>query len=211
MSNFSGKAPRWVSREKAGLDPAYKGQVDHEQNLEKDLDVELELFKSWKKFEAGLYEFWQIGELPTGDEKAFSRLGRPFLVSVATVGSTQQFTDPDSQPGSSGVLGADIFTNWVEDTTVGGYVCKIPYTDEIWGGHRKGWIKGDISSISNGSAFIIPRIKTYNYVGNSLGLLGNSNNLGFEEVYDSAEVNIRTGEITLRADLVDSVYLVVIY
>lgn len=207
MGNFSGVSPKWISRENAGSNPAYPEQLNKNLKLEKDLDTELSVFDNWKKAESGLFLSDNGDEFNEGDEKAFSRIGRPCLVSIGGSDSKQNFSDSVNR---NGVEGADIFTNWVEDEN-GGYIAKIPYRDDVWGGHRKGFIKGTLADIESSSSFIIPKVKTYGYTGTlSNGTIG-SGDVGFEEVYDSAEVNIRTGEITLRSDILDPVYLVVIY
>ena len=208
MGNFSGVSPKWVSSENAGSNPAYPRQLNKDIKLEKDLEIELGVFNNWKKAESGLYLSKSGEEFTEGDLAAFGRIGRPFLASIGSSGNSQVFST-DLASGSKGVSGADIYTNWVP-AAGGGYLAKIPYKIEPWGGHRKGFIKGSLDDLENKSSFIIPKVKTYSYTGQISGDI-NSGDIGFEEVYDSAEVNIRTGEIILRSDILDPVYLVVIY
>ena len=208
MGNFSGVSPKWISRENAGSNPAYPEQLNKNLKLEKDLEVELGVFNNWKKAESGLYYSKSGEEFTEGDLAAFNRIGRPFLVSIGSSDSSQSFS-VDLASGSKGVLGADVYTNWVPSVD-GGYIARIPYKVEPWGGHRKGFVKGDLADLENKSSFIIPKVKTYSYTGQISGDI-NSGDIGFEEVYDSAEVNIRTGEVVLRSDILDPVYLVVIY
>lgn len=212
MGNLSGCPIKWVSDEQAGSNPAYPDQANGDIKLEKDIETELGVFSNWKKVESGVYQNIGEGSFSKGDGKVISRVGRPFLVSIASLGTEQNYSE-NLDTKANGIEGADIFTNWVRDGLTGGYKAVIPYKDDgnEWGGHRKGFIKGSASSTSGSNdLFIIPRVKTYLYTGSMSGNLA-AGTLGFEEVSDSAEVDIRSGNITLRSETSDYVYLVVIY
>ena len=209
MGKLTGTTPQWVSREDSGNNPLYPDQLSTGSKLIKDLDLELSVFDNWRKAEAGIFgNTNQDGELELteGDLSAFKRIGRPCLVSISNWGTGSVEFVQSLPEGKKGVTGADVFTFWDTESKA---VIKY-YSGSGWGGHRKGLVKLE-SGASAKDGFIIPKVKTYVYTGSSSGAIGAGEGINFEEVYDSAEVNIRTGDITVRTDLKDKVYLVVIY
>ena len=165
-----------------------------------DVDKEFFKLKNWKKAEG--YD----------SNVDLTKMGRPFAISI-------------SNSSSSSISGVDVSLVWSGDST-NGYTCKIPYgtfyqnsdgtvnqsnetentTETI--GHHKGAIAVDgnyptgVGFSGSSNNLIVPRVKTYSKM---------STDNDYEEVYDSASINIRNGEVTVYSDVNSPLYLVLIY
>lgn len=103
---------------------------------------------------------------------------------------------------------ADAFERWGL-TSEGYYSATIGYPR-----HKKGFINsesgfypGEVGwDASTAKALIVPQVKTYSLSGTA-----SAGNIVFEEVYDSANINVQTGEVILYSELNTPVYLVLIY
>lgn len=228
MSDFQ-HSPTWVSDKMAGSDMAYQDQNNGNFNLEKDLETELGLFEAWKKLEGDGFSptvdsSTKISTFKDYDVEPFKRRGRPCLVSISGYQKSGYWVPSISGDDQFkyGIAGVDIATSWYAGGP-GEWEATIPYhckekalnqvegKDYYWGGHRKGRILGNRTG--EASDFIIPRVKVYVYTGATKDIiLGDGGRTEcFEELGDSPEISIRTGDIVIRSKNKDLIYLVVIY
>lgn len=184
-----------------------------------DIDKEFAKLDGWKQ-----YEGYYSGALVAPTDGIQPRVGRPFVVSIS--GSV------DLEDSSTFISGSDLILAWSYANGVDssdGYICRIPYgtfkrntdftvdttnesvtaTDVI--GHHKGVIAisgsyptGVGAQVSSDN-LIVPKVKTLSLVTDP------GNTTKYEEVYDSASIDIRNGEVTVYSDINSPLYLVLIY
>lgn len=160
--------------------------------------------KNYKNLDEELDKFYGFIK-SQGADSGSSSAGRPYVVLIGTDdGYSGNITDrivPDETKAWS--------TNQNEESA---FYCDIP-----WAEHRKGYIKStgnyypDEAGWDADKALIVPQVKTYSLgTGPSFGkpLAGS---VKFQEVYDSAIINVHTGEVTIYSDLNTPAYLVLIY
>ena len=162
-----------------------------------DTLFEYKFSRSFKELEKELDKL-KAFTLAQGANFSSSTAGRPFICMI---------TNSTDSPLKD-FFSADEYKKW-ESSTSATYQAVIKYTS-----HKKGFIRSESGfypdeigwEASTAKALIVPQVKTYSLLGTA-----SAGNITFEEVYDSATINVQTGDVTLYSDLDTPAYLVLIY
>lgn len=147
--------------------------------------------KNYKNLDEELNKFYGFIK-SQGADSGSSSAGRPYVVLVGEDSTLNSLISPDQKNTWDGT---ETFSSTI-----------------VWSKHRKGYIKStggyypDEAGWTANGALIVPQVKTYSLVGTP-----SNGNVLFEEVYDSAIINVNTGDVTVYSDSKTPAYLVLIY
>ena len=143
--------------------------------------------KNYKNLDEELNKFYGFIK-SQGADSGSSSAGRPYVVLIG------------AQPSVKNQMEVDKVADWVKVEGEETYRCRI-----TWADHRKGYIKStgnyypDEAGWDADKALIVPQVKTYSLATEQWV----SGELIFEEVYDSAAINVHTGEVIVSTEIIN--------
>ena len=131
-------------------------------------------FKNYKDLDEELNKFGGFIK-SQGADSGSSSAGRPYVVLIGAQPSVKAIVDAD-----------EVIDNW-DQVSGEPYRCRIP-----WAKHRKGYIRSTGNYYPDEAGW-------YSLVTESWGAGGTT----FEEVYDSAAIDVHTGEVIISTDIIN--------